>query len=150
MWWPCIFHFVLLLSDQLLYDWKFDKKTQRKWIILFPKRKDVNDLLQKITPTIFVSRIPRTLNELAHWKVSEYRIFLDCSYYVMGLTKNTFADFWLLAGSVFILSKEGISVQDLHTTDSFVTSRTWMGRDILLTICNNRFIFEDLNGFIVK
>ena len=40
--------------------------------IIFPKRKDVNDLLQKITPTIFVSRIPRTLDELAHWKASEY------------------------------------------------------------------------------
>lgn len=159
----------------LLTIW-FDKKNKEKEFSYFPKRKDVNDLLRKITPTIFVSRIPRTLDELTHWKASEYRNFL--LYWGLPVLRHVlypehFAHFCLLARSIFILSKEGISVQELHTADTalllFVENFKDLYGERYLTLnihqlvhladcvrytgplyVNNCFIFEDLNGFIVK
>lgn len=159
----------------LLTIW-FDKKNKNNESSYFEKRNEVNCLLRKITPTIFVSRIPRTLDELPHWKASEFRNFL--LYWGLPVLRHIldpdhFAHFCLLVRSIFILSKEGISSQEMQIADAalllFVENFKELYGDRYFTLnmhqlvhladcvkytgplyVNNCFIFEDLNGFIVK
>ena len=159
----------------LLTIW-FDKKNKDQEYSYFQRRGEVNNLLRVITPTVFVSRVPRSLDELPHWKASEFRNFL--LYWGLPvlrhiLTRQHFAHFCLLARSVFILSKEGISMDEIQTADTALLLFVENFKDLYgaryltlnlhqlvhLADCvrhagplyvNNCFIFEDLNGFIVK
>jgi hypothetical protein len=120
-----------------------------------------------LQPTLFVSRVPRTLNELNHWKSSEFRnFFLYWSIPSLQdvLSNEHFIHFCLLARSIFILSKEVITLQELETADTaLLLEKKYMTLNlhqlVHLTDCvrhtgplsvNNCFIFEDFNGFIVK
>lgn len=122
-------------------------------------------------PTLFVTRIPKSLDELIHWKSSEFRNFL------LGNTNFETCDksriVCLLARSFFILSKEGISDNELQVAEAalFLFNENFQtlygGRFMTLNVhqllhltdcvrhtgplyVNNCFIFEDLNGFIVN
>lgn len=133
-------------------------------------------MLKTIKPAIFVTRIPRSIDEIAHWKSSEYRNFL--LYWGIPilegiLSRPYFVHFCLLARSIFILSKEGISNQELESVEQalllFVEQYQHLYGEQYLTLnqhqlvhlvdcvrdtgplyVNNCFIFEDLNGFIIK
>lgn len=59
------------VSKQLLTLW-FDKKNKTETYSFFAKRNDINFFLTKITPTLFVTMIPKSLDELIHWKSSEF------------------------------------------------------------------------------
>lgn len=163
------------VCKQLLTLW-FDKKNKTETYSFFAKRNDINFFLTKITPTLFVTRIPKSLDELIHWKSSEFRNVL--LYWGIPISKNVisqeyFVHFCLLARSFFILSKEGINDNELQVAEAalflFVENfQTLYGERFMtlnvhqlvhLTDCvrhtgplyvNNCFIFEDLNGFIVK
>lgn len=160
---------------QLLTLW-FDKTHKSKEISFFSLKSKVNDAIRCIKPAIFVTRIPRSLDEITHWKSSEYRNFL--LYWGIPvldgiLTEAYFVHFCLLARSIFILSKEGITTEELQIAEQalllFVEEfqklygYQWLTLNqhqlIHLVDCvrntgplfvNNCFIFEDLNGFIVK
>lgn len=160
---------------QMLTLW-FDKKNKSKEFSFFHLRNQVNDMIRNIKPAIFVTRIPRSLDEIAHWKSSEYRNFL--LYWGIPILEGIlsgpyFVHFCLLARSIFILSKEGISNEELETVEKalllFVDQYQYLYGKQYLTLnqhqlvhlvecvretgplfVNNCFIFEDLNGFIVK
>lgn len=71
-----------------------------------------DNYLQNIKPTIFVTRIPRTLDDITHWKSSEYRNFL--LYWGIPILRNIlnnefFVHVCLLVRSIFLLSKEGVT-----------------------------------------
>ena len=160
---------------QMLTLW-FDKKNKAKEFSFFHLRSQINDMLRNIRPAIFVTRIPRSIDEIAHWKSSEYRNFL--LYWGIPilegiLTKPYFVHFCLLARSIFILSKEGITNEELESVETalllFVEQYQYLYGKQYLTLnqhqlvhlvdcvkdtgplyVNNCFIFEDLNGFIVK
>lgn len=160
---------------QLLTLW-FDKKNKSKDFSFFHLRSQINDMLKTIKPAIFVTRIPRSIDEIAHWKSSEYRNFL--LYWGIPilegiLSRPYFVHFCLLARSIFILSKEGISNQELESVEQalllFVEQYKHLYGEQYLTLnqhqlvhlvdcvrdtgplfVNNCFIFEDLNGFIIK
>lgn len=159
----------------LLTIW-FDKKNKDKNSSFFSKRGLVNCVLQEIKPTIFVSRIPRALDEISHWKSSEYRNFLlywgiPILRYVLDM--ELYTHFCLLARSIFLLSKEGVTFDELQAAESalllfvehfqILYGERYMTLNVHqlvhLTDCvrhtgplyvNNCFIFEDLNGYIVK
>ena len=163
------------IMKTLLTIW-FDKKNKDVDSSNYSKREKVNTMLQNITPTMFVSRIPRSLDDLSHWKSSEYRNFL--LYWSIPILREVldseyFAHFCLLARSIFTLSKEGITPEELQAADTalllFVENFNILYGDRYLTLnlhqllhltdcvrytgplyVNNCFIFEDLNGYIVK
>ncbi|KAK3085488.1 hypothetical protein FSP39_004118 [Pinctada imbricata] len=163
------------IMKQLLTLW-FDKKYKDDTFSYFHAREKVNAHLRKIKPAMFVTRIPRALDDLSHWKSSEYRNFL--LFWGIPLMKDVlhsqyFIHFCLIARSVFLLSKEGVTLQEVSEAESalllFVEMyETLYGRRFMtlnlhqllhLSDCvrqtgplyvNNCFIFEDLNGFIIK
>lgn len=65
----------LVTVKQLLSLW-FDKKNKSKDFSFFHLRSQINNMLKTIMPAIFVTRIPKSIDEIAHWKSSEYRNFL--------------------------------------------------------------------------
>ena len=163
------------VCKQLLTLW-FDKKNKSESFSFFVKCNDVNSFLSRIKPTLYVTRIPKALNELSHWKSSEFRNFI--LYWGIPILKNVltqeyFVHFCLLARSFFILSKEGTSKEELLVVESalllFVENYQVLYGERFMTLnvhqlvhltdcvrhtgplyVNNCFIFEDLNGFIVK
>lgn len=163
------------IVKQLLTLW-FDKKIKSENFSFFNERETVNQYLRQVKPTIFVTRIPRTLDNIVHWKSSEFRNFL--LYWGIPILKNVlsseyFAHFCLLARAIFILSKEGVTQNEIQTAEKalllFVElygdlySQKYMTLNIHQIIhladcvrhtgplyVNNCFIFEDLNGFIIK
>lgn len=152
------------------------KKNKSESFSFFVKCNDVNSFLSRIKPTLYVTRIPKALNELSHWKSSEFRNFI--LYWGIPILKNVltqeyFVHFCLLARSFFILSKEGTSKEELLVVESalllFVENYQVLYGERFMTLnvhqlvhltdcvrhtgplyVNNCFIFEDLNGFIVK
>ena len=139
-------------------------------------KQEINTYLSKIQPTVFVTRVPRPIDEMDHWKSSEFRNFL--MYWCIPimskvLSKEHFVHLCLLVRAFFILSMENISPADLATADGalllFVENfeRLYEKRFTTLNLhqlvhlvdcvkhtgplfSNNCFIFEDLNGYIIK
>lgn len=159
----------------LLKNW-FQKEMKDKTFSFFSARDKVNQMLAKIKPTLSVTRIPRSLDDLTHWKSSEYRNFL--LYWGIPilkgiLTPSLFGHFGLLVRGIYLLSKECISTNDLQDAEkcllSFVELYTELYDErgmtlnvhnlVHLTDCvrnngplfvNNCFTFEDFNGFLIK
>lgn len=75
---------------QLLTLW-FDKKNKSKDFSFFHLRSQINK------PAIFVTRTPRSIDEIAHWKSSEYRNFL--LYWGIPILEEYFLDLTL---SIFV------------------------------------------------
>lgn len=123
-----------------------------------------------------MTRIPRSLDKITHWKSSEYRNFL--LYWGIPdldgiLTDAYFVHFCLLASSICILLKEGITLEELQIVDQalllFVKEFQKLYGYQWLTLNQHQlvhfvdcvrntgplfvkdcFIFEDLNRFIVQ
>ena len=139
-------------------------------------RLQVNNMLKQIKPTLNITRIPRSLDEMVHWKSSEYRNFL--LYWgipVMSkiLEKSHLIHFCLFVKAIFLLSQESIKPEDLLLAETLLfkfvgdfaenyslrymtlnvhqlVHLTDMVRHAGPLFANNCFIFEDLNGFIVS
>lgn len=139
-------------------------------------RSKVNDYLLKIKPTVFITRVPRSLDDIVHWKASEYRNFL--LYWGVPILKCVLNNmhmlhFCTLVKSLHILSLERITEADLIVAENclfhFVKyipelysprNMTMNVHQLLhLTDCvratgplfaNNCFVFEDLNGYILQ
>ena len=154
----------------------FDKSKQKESFSIYEAKEKVNVLLLQIKPTVFVTRVPRNLDSLCHWKSSEFRNFLfywGAPVLRHFLRKEYFAHFCLLIRAVYLLSKENITENDLHIAEGalFLFVECFQNlyglryctlnlhQLVHLVDCvkqtgplfiNNCFIFEDLNGFIVK
>lgn len=87
----------------------------------FKYRYRVSEYLIKIKPTIFITRVPRSLDDLVHWKSSEYRNFL--LYWgvpiLMHILNNAhYLHFCVLVRAIHILSLDQISEADLLVAEN--------------------------------
>ncbi|CAG2216785.1 unnamed protein product [Mytilus edulis] len=163
------------IMKMLLTFW-FDKKFKHQTFSLFNEKNNVNRRLAAIKPNIHITRPPRSLDELCHWKSSEYRnfLFLWGIPVLKGIMPQQYLmHFTLLVRSIYNLSRENISGPELDNAEqclfkfvelftSFYPERNLtMNCHQLLHItdsvrangplfANNCFIFEDLNGYLLK
>ncbi|XP_069465487.1 uncharacterized protein [Ambystoma mexicanum] len=163
------------VMNLLLRNW-FSKENKDNYFSFFDKKEYVSNALKKIKPTLFVTRVPRTIEDLVHWKASEFRNFLlywGVPILKKVLTESYFVHFCLLSRGIYQLSKESISEQDLSDAERCLITFVELYEQLYgergmtlnlhnlihLTDCvrftgplyiNNCFIFEDLNGFLLK
>ena len=109
-------HCVLLrVMKCLLYLWLYAKHKGCDYFI--GSYKDViSRRLKSLKPHIQISRLPRTLQNLGHWKASEYRSFL--LYYAVPcltgiLPRVYFEHFLLLQNAIYNLLRTSISRNNL-------------------------------------
>jgi hypothetical protein len=163
------------VTKMLLTLW-FDKKHKGETISFLANKALVSDRLKSIKPYLQITRPPRSLDEIQHWKTAEFRNFLflwSLPTLETILPKDYYLHFSLLVRGIYVLSKETISETELQNAErclfKFVEnfpilySARFMSMNIhqLLHITdsvrangplfsNNCFIFEDLNGYILK
>ena len=161
---------------KLLLNLWFGKDNKSKMFSYFRSKDRVSSFLKQIKPTLFITRIPRSLDDVVYWKSSEYKNFLlywGIPVLCDVLKSEHFAHFTLFVQAIYLLSKDCITPTDLldaeRYLDMFVmnfpklydlryltlnvhqllhltTNVKWCGP----LFANNCFIFEDLNGFIVQ
>lgn len=103
------------ITKMMLNLWISVNYRNEKWSLRKHMQK-LNSRLAQIKPPNFVSRIPRSLDDLCHWKASEYRSFFF--FYSLPITydlmKPEYFQHWmLLVTAIFILSSHSISQGDL-------------------------------------
>ena len=91
----------------------------------FEHKNKVSEYLLKIKPVVFITRVPRSLDDIAFWKSSEYRNFL--LYWGLPILKNIlrqehFLHFCVLVRAMHILSQEAIHENDLLVAESCLHS----------------------------
>lgn len=161
---------------KLLLNLWFSKEYKHCSFSFFSQRQAVNSFLKGVKPTVNVTRIPRSLDDLVYWKSSEYRNFL--LYWGIPILKYVLTPiylmhFCLLVKGVFLLSTEDVSAADLVTAEAclhefvktfadlydlqFITMNVHqlvhLGRTVKCTgplYSNNCFVYESLNGFLVQ
>lgn len=159
----------------LLVLW-FDKKHKNEPFSVFPAVSLVSSRLKSICPNLTITRPPRSLSDLTHWKTSEFRnfLFLWSLPVLYGvLPEPYYVHFCLLVKAIHILSKECITQMELESAEKclfkFVENFQNMYSARYLTMnchqllhitdcvrgngplfANNCFVFEDLNGYILK
>ena len=74
-------HGVLLGVEKLLLELWCTKNYKEKPFSLYASLSTINERLTSIRPTLDITRLPRSIIDLQHWKASEYRSFLvlQCS-----------------------------------------------------------------------
>ena len=116
-------HCILLgVMKMLLHLW-FDKQYRSEAFSISSRMKDVNLRLLSIKPPNFISRVPRSLEDLGHFKASEYKSFL--LYYglpcLLGILPDEYYQhFLLLVQAVFSLLKESITERDLKQASALL------------------------------
>lgn len=159
----------------LLVLW-FDKKHKNEPFSVFHAVSLVSSRLKSICPNLTITRPPRSLSDLTHWKTSEFRnfLFLWSLPVLYGvLPEPYYVHFCLLVKAIHILSKEYIAQMELESAEKclfkFVENFQNMYSARYLTMnchqllhitdcvrgngplfANNCFVFEDLNGYILK
>ena len=63
------------IEKSVLTFW-FSTKEKKANYSFFHKKREVNNRLRNIKPNLNLARIPRSLDDLVHWKASEFRNFL--------------------------------------------------------------------------
>jgi hypothetical protein len=154
----------------------FDKQHKNEAYSILDHKTTVSDRLSAINPNIQITRPPRSLNELSHWKTAEYRNFLFLwSLPVLHdiLPEEYFLHFSLLVRGIFTLARENISMSELRNAEQCLTgfvenfASLYTQRYMLMNIhqllhitdcvtangplfANNCFAFEDFNGYLLK
>ena len=163
------------VMKMLLLLW-FDKQHKQEQFSVINLKSIVSDRLKAINPNLSVTRPPRSLDELGHWKSSEFRNFLflwSLSVLYGILPDPYYMHYCLLVQAIYNLCKENITEAELVNAEKcllkFVehfeklySSRYLtmnMHQLVHITDCvrangplfaNNCFVFEDLNGYILK
>ncbi|XP_063403282.1 uncharacterized protein LOC134712602 [Mytilus trossulus] len=163
------------VMKMLLTLW-FDKQHKTENFSMFIHKGSVNTRLSSIHPNLHITRPPRSLDDLSHWKSAEYRNFLFLwSLPVLHdiLPNEYYLHFSLLVRGIYNLARENVSDKDLKNAErclflfienfpNLYSSRylTMNCHQLLhITDCvrangplfvNNCFAFEDLNGYIIK
>lgn len=159
----------------LLMLW-FSKDLKNSTFSFHIARERVNLALSNIKPTIEITRVPRSLDDIVHWKASEFRSFLlywGLPVLSKVLSQQYLFHFCLLVKAIYLLSKDTIYPEDLEQAelllftfvedfaDLYTVRYMTMNVHQLVHLSdmvrktgplfvNNCFIFEDLNGFIVS
>jgi hypothetical protein len=169
-------HCVLLgVTKKLLNLWTDPSYKDQVWYIGSMSAR-MNERLQHISPPHAITRIPRDLAVVAHWKASEYRAFLlfysiPCLFGI--LPQAYFEHFLLLVESIHILLGASIARNDLRKASKLLQrlclSIDFMYharyessnvhallhlsgkvRDLGPLWAHSCFFFEDLNGELRK
>lgn len=80
----------------------------------------VSKRLKSVCPNLHITRPPRSLDEIKHWKTSEFRNFLFLwSLPVLFdiLPEAYYVHFCLFVKAIYNLSKEGISENELKNAE---------------------------------
>ena len=165
-------HCIMLGIMKMMLSLWFDKSYRAEPFSISNKVKEVNDKLLSIKPPNFASRLPRTLSDLAHYKASEFKMFmlfysLPCLWGT--LPEDLFQHYLLLVQATYVLLSDQITVEQLHMCKKmlmhfcinlavlygprYMTSNVHM----LLHLCDkvrdlgplwstSCFYFEDFNG----
>lgn len=165
-------HNVLLgVMKMLLHSWTNRDYKNMNWFV-GDKMLEMNGRLTALSPPNRITRLPRKLDDLAHWKASEYRSFL--LYYAVPVLKGILPDdhlqhFLLLSKGIHILLQESISENDIREAEASIL-RFCMMVDVMYHPClessnihallhlstkvrdlgplwaHSCFFYEDLNG----
>ena len=170
-------HGIGLGAMKLLMKLWFLESLKKQPFSIHDKLGQVDERLEKIKPTIEISRPPRSYSKYgANWKASEFRNFL--LYFGIPVLADILpsiqlANFSLLSHSIFTLLKRNISKDDIKRTEEAlqkfcqqfekIYGERYMLMNIhqLLHLCDNVvqlgplwthccFPFEDKNRFILK
>lgn len=110
-------HGVLLGVQKLLLRLWFAPEFNTKPFRTCRKLKEVDNRLNKLKPTLDISRLPRSIeNNLRYWKMSEYRnFFLYFGAPVLGgiLDIPRFQHFVLFVNAISILFKQGSNKNEI-------------------------------------
>ena len=116
-------HGILLgVMKKLLTMWT-DTKDSEKCFYIGKHMKEIDKIMKKIHPPYMMSRLPRKLSAMAHWKASEFRSWL--LFYAIPCLKGKLADvhlihFSTLVEATYILLGEGISEMELQRAHSLL------------------------------
>ena len=165
-------HCILLGVMKMLLNLWFDKAYRNESFYAGNLIKTVDERLTAISPPHYITRTPRSLSQLSHFKASELKAFLlfygvACMWQI--LPDEYFQHFLLLVEGTYILLQDSISYTDLEKAanlmkhfcinvaalygDRFQTSNVHMllhlkqkVKDLGPLWCNSCFYFEDFNG----
>ena len=116
-------HGVLLGVEKLLLELWCTKKYKGKPFSLYASLSTINERLTSIRPTLDITRLPRSIIDLQHWKASEYRSFLlfYSAPVLHGILDDArFAHYILLVNSMHILLKSGSYESDLKRAEEML------------------------------
>ncbi len=90
--------------------WTHTKHSKEPWYLNAEKRKKLNDLILEVRPPYEVTRTSRTLEEIAHFKASEFRSFVlfYCSTLEGLLPTEYFEHFLCLSYGLQVLLQEKV------------------------------------------
>ncbi|XP_070174358.1 uncharacterized protein [Littorina saxatilis] len=165
-------HCVCLGVTKMLMTLWFDKSHKSQPFSISNKLTEVSSRLMKIKPPNFLSRLPRPLTDMCHYKASEYKSFL--LYYslpcLMGILPGEyFQHYILLVEAMYILLGDQIIVRDIERAERlllhfcmnlpvyygerYLTSNVHLllhaaekVKDLGPLWANSCFYFEDFNG----
>lgn len=109
-------HCVLLGVVKMLLNLWFDKLHRNSIFIISSKIQEVDQRLLNIKPPSFITRLPRSLTDVSHYKAAEFKNFLlyyglPCLYGI--LPAEQYHHFSLLVFSTYILLQEKISATNI-------------------------------------
>lgn len=125
----------------LLVLW-FDKQHKKEPFSVHHLKSKVSKRLQTITPNIQITRPPRSLDDLGHWKSSD--LSKECiTEHELASAERCFTKFVENFSELYSLRFLTMNChQLLHITDCVKSNGP--------LFANNCFIFENLNGYILK
>ncbi|KAF7994268.1 hypothetical protein HCN44_003358 [Aphidius gifuensis] len=101
----------------------FDNKYQNEPYSLVYAKNLVDERLKKIKPPHFVHRMPSTIDELLHWKTSQFKMWFY--YYALTLLKGImreeyFQHFILLVAGITILDSDIMTHADINMAENYL------------------------------
>ena len=116
-------HCVCLGVVKYIMQLQMSDGNRAKPFYLGAKKESISRQLQSIKPPDIVGRLPRSLEDLKHWKATELKNWL--LHYSVAVLRNKlnplYAFHWsLLVGAIGILCSDSISTEDLRHADSML------------------------------
>lgn len=165
-------HCVLLGVMKMLMTLWFDKSHRNEPFSISLRISEVDRRLMQVKPPSFISRLPRSLAEVTHYKAAELKNFLlfyslPCLFGV--LPDDQYHHLTLLVYAIYSMLKDRISAEDIHDSrkkvmefvlnlpvlygERYLTSNihlllhlTDKVEDLGPLWCSSCFYFEDFNG----
>ncbi|KAK3085913.1 hypothetical protein FSP39_010520, partial [Pinctada imbricata] len=169
-------HGVLLGVQKLLLTLWFSPKHKAKCFSVSTKTDTISSRLERIRPTLDITRLPRSIADMKYWKASEYRSFL--LFYgapvLHGiLDHERFNHYLCLINAIHILLGHGSSERDIDRAERMLMnfcgkfedlySRSFMTLNMHQLVhladgvrclgplyTHSCFPFEDKNGIVLK
>lgn len=169
-------HCVLLGALKMLMTLWFDKSHRNEPFNISSRISEVDRRLMQVKPPSFISRLPRSLAEVTHYKAAELKNFLlfyslPCLFGV--LPDDQYHHLTLLVYAIYSMLKNRISAEDIHDSRKkmmgFVLNLPVLYGEMLLTSnirlllhladkvedlgplwCSSFFYFEDFNGQLCR